>query len=170
MIAAGAVPILLAAGWVVVALGAPGEVAYVAFLSILLLLVPAAVAVAVLRHDLFDVDRLLGEGLAWVLTTLCSAGIFAVAVAVLAEVFGRDSVIGVTGAAFVTALCLLPLHRLLVGVVGRLVDRERHVLLTRVRQFVRAVRDGSTEPEAVEELLRAVLGDSRPAPAGASTR
>jgi signal transduction histidine kinase len=160
MVAAGAVPVLLAAGWVAVALGAPGDVAYVVFLCILLLLVPAAVAAAVLRHDLFDVDRLLGEGLAWVLTTLCSAGIFAVAVAVLAEVFGRDSEIGVTGAAFVTALCLLPLHRVLVGAVGRLVDRERHVLLTRVRQFVQAVRDGSTEPEAVEDLLRAVLGDT----------
>jgi len=160
MIAASGVPVLLAVSWVVVALGAPGEVAYVGFLSAMLLLVPAVVAVAVLRHDLFDVDRLLGEGLAWVLTTLCSAGIFAVVVAVLAEVFGRDSVIGVTGAAFVTALCLIPLHRTLVGVVGRLVDRERHVLLTRVRQFVQAVRDGSTEPEAVEDLLRAVLGDS----------
>jgi signal transduction histidine kinase len=160
MIAAGAVPILLAAGWVIVALGAPGEVAYEGFLSVMLLLVPAAVAVAVLRHDLFDVDRLLGEGLAWALTTLCSAGIFAVVVAGLAELFGRDSVIGVTGAAFATALCLLPLHRALVGVVGRLVDRERHVLLARVRQFVREVRDGSTEPEAVEDLLRGVLGDS----------
>jgi signal transduction histidine kinase len=160
MIAAGAVPILLAAGWVVVALGAPGEVAYAGFLSVTLLLVPAAVAVAVLRHDLFDVDRLLGEGLGWALTTLCSAGIFAVVVAGLAELFGRDSVIGVTGAAFATALCLLPLHRALVGVVGRLVDRERHVLLARVRQFVREVRDGSAEPEAVEDLLRRVLGDS----------
>lgn len=160
MIAAGAVPVLLAAGWAAVALGAPGEVAFEAFLSIMVLLVPAAVAVAVLRHDLLDVDRLLGEGLAWVLTTLCSAGIFAVVVAALAEVFGRDSVIGVTGAAFVTALCLLPLHRALVRVVGRLVDRERHVLLAHVRQFVRQVRDGTTEPEEVEELLRSVVGDS----------
>lgn len=160
MFAAAAVPVLLAAGWVAVALGAPGEVAYEAFLSMILLLVPAAVAVAVLRHDLFDVDRLLGEGLAWALTTLCSAGIFAGVVAALAEVFGRDSTVGVSGAAFVTALCLLPLHRALVGVVARLVDRERHVLLERVRQFVREVRDGTTEPEEVEELLRKVVGDS----------
>ena len=160
MIAAGAVPVLLAGGWVAVAFGAPGDVAYEAFLGVMLLLVPAAVTVAVLRHDLFDVDRLLGEGLAWAITTLCSAGIFAVVVTALAEVFGRDSVVGVTGAAFVTALCLLPIHRALVGVVGRLVDRERHVLLARVRQFVQEVRDGTTEPEAVEELLRAVLGDS----------
>jgi signal transduction histidine kinase len=159
MMAAGGVPVLLAVSWVAVAFGAPGEVAFIGFLSIMLVLVPAAVAVAVLRHDLFDVDRLLGEGAAWALTTLCSAGIFALVVVALAEVFGRDSAIGVTGAAFVTALCLLPLHRALVGVVGRLVDRERHVLLTRVRQFVQAVRDGSTEPESVEELLRAVLRD-----------
>lgn len=159
MMAAGGVPLLLAAGWVAVALGAPGEMAFVGFLSIVLLLVPAAVALAVLRHDLFDVDRLLGEGVAWVLTMLCSAAIFAVVISALAQVLGRDSVVGVTGAAFVAALCLLPLHGALAGVVGRVVDRERHVLLTRVRQFVRAVRDGSVEPEGVEELLRAVLDD-----------
>ena len=159
MVAAGSVPLLLVTSWVAIGLGAPGEVAYSGFLAALLVLVPAAVAVAVLRHDLFDVDRLLGEGLAWVLTTLVSAGVFAAVVVLLGEGFGRDSRIGVTGAAFVSALCLLPLHRTLVGVVGRFVDRDRHVVLVRVRQFVRAVRDGSTEPEAVEDLLRAVVAD-----------
>jgi signal transduction histidine kinase len=159
MLAAGGVPVLLGASWVALLLGVPGEDAFTAFLVVLLVLMPAAVTIAILRHDLFDVDRLLGEGLAWFLTTVVSAGIFAAAVVALGELFGRGTPIGATGAAFVTALCLLPLHRVLVGLVGRFVDRDRHVVLVRVRQFVAAVRDGSAEPEAVEDLLRGVLGD-----------
>ena len=159
MLAAGGVPVLLAASWVALAAGVAGDDAFAGFLVVLLVLIPAAVTISILRHDLFDVDRLLGEGLAWFLTTVVSAGIFAAAVATSGELFGRDTPVGITGAAFVTALCLLPLHRVLVGVVGRFVDRDRHVVLARVRQFVAAVRDGSAEPEDVETLLRGLLDD-----------
>ena len=116
-------------------------------------------AIAILRYDLFDVDRLLGEGVAWLLTTLVSAAIFAAVVLTAGELFGRDATVGVAGAAFVAALCLLPLHRALVEFVGRFVDRDRYVVRARVRQFVAAVRDGAEEPEAVEGLLRGVLDD-----------
>ncbi len=159
MLAAAAVPVTLAASWLVLVFGGEPDAAFSGFLVALLVLVPAAVAIAILRHDLFDVDRLLGEGVAWFLTTVISAGIFAAVVATLGELFGRDTTVGITGAAFVTALCLLPLHRVLVGLVGRFVDCDRHVVLARVRQFVAAVRDGSAEPEAVEQLLREVLDD-----------
>lgn len=159
MLAAGGVPVLLAASWLALAVGVPGDDAFMGFLVALLVLIPAAVAIAILRHDLFDVDRLLGEGVAWFLTTAISAGIFAAVVATLGELVGRDTTVGITGAAFVTALCLLPLHRVLVALVGRFVDRDRHVVLARVRHFVAAVRDGSVEPEAVEGLLREVLAD-----------
>ncbi len=159
MLAAGAVPVTLAASWLVLVLGAEPDAAYDGFLVVLLVLVPAAVTIAILRHDLFDVDRLLGEGLAWFLTLAVSAGIFAAVVATLGDLLGRDTPIGVTGAAFTAALCLLPLHRLVVGFVGRFVDRDRHVVLARVRRFVAAVRDGSAEPEAVEALFREVLDD-----------
>lgn len=159
MLAAGAVPVLLAAGWGALSAGVAVEVAFGPFLVAMLVMVPAAVAVAILRHDLFDVDRLLGAGLAVVLTAVVSAGVFATVVVAAGEVLGRESRLGVTGAAFVTALCLLPLHRALTAAVGRLVDRERHVMVVRLRAFARAVRDGSAQPEQVEEELRAVLDD-----------
>ena len=73
LLGAGTVPVLLAVGWVLQSLGASPSVAYSGFLVMMLLAVPAAVVVAVLRHDLFDVDRLLGSSLAWLLTTIVSA-------------------------------------------------------------------------------------------------
>ena len=158
MLGAGTVPVLLALGWILQWLGAPPDVAYLGLFAALLIAVPAAVAVAVLRHDLFDVDRLLGSSLAWLLTTLGSAALFALAVTIGARL-GAGSRTGTTGAAFVTALLLLPMHRRLNTAVGRLVDRDRYVVDAHVQQFVRAVRDGTVEPEETENLFRTVLAD-----------
>ena len=158
VLGAGTVPLLLALGWVLQAFGATPGVAYVGLFVAMLVVVPVTVAVAVLRYDLFDVDRLLGSSLAWVLTTLASATVFA-AVVLVGSRLGGDSRLGVTGAAFVTALLLLPLHRRIHDTVGRVVDHDRYVVEARVRQFVRDVRDGAAEPEQAEDVFRAVLGD-----------
>ncbi|MGW4939985.1 sensor histidine kinase [Actinoplanes sp. NPDC004185] len=159
VLGAGTVPVLLAGGWIAELLGAPVAVAYLGFLAAMLLAVPAAIAVAVVRHDLFDVDRLLGTTLAWVVTSVLSAAIFAGVVFAVADAAGGDSRVGLTGAAFVTAMCLLPLHRLINELVGRVVDRERTVTRARVEQFVRQVRGGTAQPEEAETVLRTVLGD-----------
>ncbi|TCC53606.1 hypothetical protein E0H75_07940 [Kribbella capetownensis] len=157
MTAAVSVPVLLAASWLAIALGAPGSIAYMFFLIAMLVLVPAAITVAILRHDLFDIDRLLGTTLSWLVTAIMSAAVFA-AIILAAGNFFPDRV-GVTTAAFVTALVLLPLHQWIHRAVGRLVDPDRTVALTRIRDFVRQVRDGSAEPEQVESVLREVLDD-----------
>lgn len=158
VLGAGAVPVLLALGWALQSAGASPSVAYLGFLVAMLLAVPGAVAVAVLRYDLFDVDRLLGSSLAWLVTTAGSAAIFA-AVVVTGGRLGAGSQLGVTGAAFATALALIPLHRSVGTAVGRLVDRDRYVVVERIRRFVSDVRDGTVEPERTEALLREVLVD-----------
>ncbi len=152
-----AVLVLLPAGWAAETLGASVAASYTGFLLALLVLVPAAVAVAIVRHDLFDVERLLGGTLAWLTTTATAAGIFAALVLLGGELAGER--LGVTGAAFLTALCLVPLHRRLERSVGRVVDRDATVRLERVRLLVERVRDGHSEPEEVEEVLRSALGD-----------
>lgn len=159
VLGAGAVPVLLVAGWAAEALGASTSVPYAGFLLAMLVLVPAAVTMAILFHDLFDVDRLLGESVSWVATTAVAAGVFAVTVLGISEVGARAARVGVTRAAFVTALLLIPVHRLIQTAVGRLFDRERTVMLAGLHEFVRRVRDGRAEPEEVEDVLRIALDD-----------
>ncbi|MET7399768.1 histidine kinase [Dactylosporangium sp. NPDC005572] len=160
MLGAGSVPVLLAAGWVAEFAGAPIAVAYTGFVAAMVLLVPAAVAIAILRHDLLDVDRLLSGTVSWLVTSLVSAGVFALVVLGVAQVSARaDDRVGITAAAFVTALALLPLHRRVHAAAGRLLDRERTVMVASIRRFVGAVRDGRAQPEEVEAALRAGLGD-----------
>jgi hypothetical protein len=124
----------------------------------MLVAVPGADAVAVVRHDLFDVDRLLGSSLAWSLTTLGSAFVFALTVAVGGRL-GADSRPGITGDSLATALALLPMHRRPNGMVGRVVDRDRYVVAARVERFVRDVQNSTAQPEQAEQLCQAVLAD-----------
>lgn len=159
MLAGGSVPLLLAASWGLVALGVPGDFAYAGFLIGMLVLVPASVTLAILRHDLFDIDRLLGSSLAWLLTSLVSAAVFATGVLLGSQLLGANSRVGVTTAGFVMALCLLPIHHRLHTFVGRALDSERTVMLRQVGQFVDDVREGRAEPEAVESVLQVALGD-----------
>jgi signal transduction histidine kinase len=131
--------------------------AYTGFLIAMLILVPAAITVAILRHDLFDIDRLLGATVSWLVTTLISASVFAVVVLVVGGYFPDR--VGITTAAFVTALVLLPLYHWIHRAIGRLVDPDRTVALARIRAFVRRVRDGQAEPEEIESVLRSALDD-----------
>ncbi len=159
MLSAGAVPVALALGWLAELAGAPTSFSYAPFMIVILIAVPIAVAVAILRHDLYDVDRLLGSSLAWLLTSLVSAAIFAATVYAIGEAVSAASRVGVTAAAFLTALLLLPLYRGIHEWVGRVVDRERTLILARVDEFVLRVRDGDVEPEQVVTLLRSALRD-----------
>jgi signal transduction histidine kinase len=161
MLAALSVPLLLGGSWLAVALGAPGESAYAGFLVAMLLLVPTAIAVAILRHDLFDIDRLLSGTVSWLITTIISAAVFAGVVVAVDNLFPGRQRAGIAGAAFVTALALLPLHSWLHQAIGRLVDPDRAVALAQIRDFVRRVRDGQAEPEQVEQVLRKALDDPR---------
>ncbi|MFI7589364.1 sensor histidine kinase [Spongisporangium articulatum] len=161
LLGAASVPVLLAAGWVAQAAGASVTASYSGFLIAMLVVFPASVAIAILRHDLLDIDRLISESAAWVATSVVAAGAFAGVVLLLAQVdvAAPGSPLGQAAAAFVAALLLLPVHRWAHGVAGRLFDRERTVVAARLAAFVRAVRDGSAAPESVQDVLRSTLDD-----------
>ncbi|MFB6784618.1 histidine kinase [Streptomyces sp. NPDC056352] len=159
LLAGAAVVTLLIAGWVLQSLGVVIGFAYAPFLSGIVVLLPAAVGVAVLRHDLFDVDRLLGEGTAWVITLVVSAGIYSLVVATLGYAVAAGTGLGNAAAVFLTALPLLPLQRHVAGWVGRFVDRDRHVAVAEVERFAADVRTGRRQPEEIEEVLRLAQRD-----------
>jgi signal transduction histidine kinase len=150
---------LLVAGWVAESLGAPLGLAYTPHLVAIVVLVPAAVGVAILRHDLFDVDRLLGDTVSAVVTALASAALFGAVVLVTSRAVGATGEVTTVTAAFVTALCLLPVHRWISAVVGRVVDHDRHVAVAGVERFAADVRAGRREPEEVEAVLRTAQRD-----------
>ena len=159
LLASGCVLVLMAASWLAVPDLVPAEVGYGAFLVAVHALVPAAVAIAVVRHDLLDIDRLLGDTVA-VVVTLSVAALMWAATVVLVDGVVRDRTGLETGtAAFVTALILIPAYRWSHRWSAAVFDRERTVLLGAVRHFAADVHQGNREPEEVQDVLRRLLRD-----------
>lgn len=150
---------LLAGGWVAEALGASLNAAYTPFLVAIVVLVPIAVGLAIVRYDLFDVDRLLTGATAWLVTVVVSAAVFGAAVYGLSQAVSAGTGLTSSVAAFITALTLLPVQRHVAQCVGRVVDRDRHVAVAEVERFAADVRAGRRQPEEVEAVLRKVQDD-----------
>lgn len=159
MLAAVLTVTCLLAGWVALAVGAPLPMAFTPFLVGVVVLLPAAVGVAIVRHDLFDVDRVLSATAAWVLTLIGSSAVFAAVVLVTGRMVGESTGLAPTTAAFITALTLLPLQRYLAIATGRLVDHDRFVAVAEVERFAADVQAGERTPEEVEEVLRLAQRD-----------
>ncbi|MFI0352270.1 sensor histidine kinase [Actinomadura sp. 9N407] len=159
VLAAMVIVLLMVLSWVITSLGWAGPAAHSGFLIGIVVLVPAAVAVAVLRHDLFEIDRILSDSAAWALTAAIAAGAFAASAVVLGSLLGQDSRAGLAGAVFLAAIILMPMFRRIHRVTGRVFDHDRTVILAGVADFVDRVRDGTAEPESVQEILRALLDD-----------
>ena len=153
------VVVLLAGGWVAEALGASLNEAYIPFLVAIVVLVPTAVGISIVRYDLFDVDRLLTGATAWLVTVVVSAAVFGGAVYGVSHAVSIGTGLTSGVAAFVTALTLLPLQRHIASFVGRVVDRDRHVAVAEVERFAADVRAGRRQPEEIEAVLRKVQDD-----------
>jgi signal transduction histidine kinase len=159
MLAAAVTITCLVLGWVALGLGAPVPVAFAPFLVGVVVLLPAAVGIAIVRNDLFDVDRLLGATAALVLTLIGSAAVFAAVVLFASRLLDDRTGLAPTAAAFVTALTLLPLQRYLATATARLVDHDRFVAVGEVERFAREVQAGVRSPEGIEEVLRMAQRD-----------
>ncbi|HTI33022.1 MAG TPA: sensor histidine kinase [Miltoncostaea sp.] len=159
--AAALLPLALVAGIIDGFLNdSAGPLTLIPFLAVYVALV-AAVVVAMLRHGLYDVDRVISRTIAWVALTILLAG-GAVGVALLvADPLGGGSTAGAAVAAVTAALAFDPLRRRLQRVVDRRFDRDRAHAIARIDAFADRVHDGEAEPEEIEGLLRDVLGDPR---------
>ncbi|MCA0293412.1 MAG: histidine kinase [Actinobacteria bacterium] len=159
-ISAGAFTVLLlVGGWAAEMTGTAVSVAYTPFVVAIVLVVPAAVAIAVVRYDLLDIDRLLSEGAAWLVTIVLSAAVFAAAVFTVAQLVHRWTTVGASLAAFVTALTILPIHTWVHRSIGRVIDRDRNVAVAAVERFAADIRSGHREPEEIESVLREAQRD-----------
>jgi hypothetical protein len=153
-------PVVLVAAWTcyLLAPGAAGVVVEVGLLA-LFVTVPVGVAIGVLRHDLFDVDRLLSRTVAYSLLSVVMTAAFSVIVLTLGVLLGGESRVTVALATALCAIAFTPVRRKIQRVVDTRVDQGRRNALDRMADFVDAVRDGEVQPEQIETALRTALND-----------
>lgn len=121
--------------------------------------VPLAVWLAMVRHDLYDVDRALAGAVTWVLVSGGLVGLYGVVSGVVGLAVGRESRAAVAAGVVLAGLALSPLRTR----VQRLVDRRlyplRRAAFDAVDALLGDVAAGRARPEALEERLRPALRD-----------
>ena len=149
---------LVVCGGELLLLGHPGWASVVVGVAALAGL-PIAIAVGMLRHDLYDVDSALSTTIAYVLATGLLLTIFAVASFLTGLAMGRGSTLAAAGATAVAALALAPLRRRLQRRVDRRLYPLRQAALAAIEELQRDIHVGAAEPEQLVDRLRAALRD-----------
>lgn len=121
--------------------------------------IPAATLIAMLRHDLYDVDKALVATAAYSTLAFGVVASYAVLSAVIGRALGGDSATAAVISTVIVMIALLPARSLLLRVLGRRLHPRRERGVAAVRSLVTAVHAGDDHPERLEEVLRAGLGD-----------
>jgi hypothetical protein len=100
-----------------------------------------AIAAAILRYRLYDLDRVISRTVAYGLLTLLLAGAYAVVALGLGQLLGQDSSLAVAGATLAVAAVFQPARRRIQAGVDRRFNRRRHDAGRTVEGFAARLRD-----------------------------
>lgn len=119
----------------------------------------AGVLLGILRYRLYEIDRLLGRTLAYVLTTAGLVAVFAALDVTLAVVVGGDSTVIAACSAFAVALLLRPARDIAQDVVDRVFDRRGYAATRQLRELGQRAGSRPVAPADLVAALRVGLGD-----------
>jgi hypothetical protein len=132
-------------------------------LMIAIVTVPAAVAVAVLKYRLYDIDRVISRTLAYAIVTGLLAGIYAGLVLLATEVFRFHSTAAVAASTLAVAALFNPLRRRVQHVIDRRFNRARYDADRTVAAFAARLKDEVDLDSIRDDLAGAVHQALEPA-------
>jgi hypothetical protein len=135
--------------------GWPARVASGA-VSAAVLTMPAAVAVAVLRYRLYDIDRIISRTLAYAIITGVLAGVYAALVLLATSVLGIRTPVAVAAATLAAAALFAPVRRRVQREVDRRFNRARYDADQTVAAFAARLKD-AVDLDAVRADLAGVV-------------
>src|SRR5215211_727204 len=121
--------------------------------------IPVAIAVAVMRYRLYEIDRLINRTLVYVTLTAALATTFAAISLTLGVAIGSGSTLATAAATLVVVLLFRPLRSRVQVLVDRRFDRARYEGLRKVERFLEELRAGRAAPEATGEVMADAIGD-----------
>ena len=127
-----------------------------------IILVPVAVWIAVTRHRLYDIDRLISRGLSWALLSGVLVAVYAGAVLLLQSVLSgatQRETLAVAGSTLLAAALFQPLRRRVQAIVDHRFNRARYNADQTVEAFATGLRD-EVDPNQIRASLVAAVGAS----------
>ena len=118
--------------------------------------VPVAVAVAVLKYRLYDIDRVISRTLAYAIVTGLLAGIYAGLVLLATQVLRFSSPVAVAAATLAAAALFNPIRRRVQHAVDRRFNRARYDAEATVAAFAARLKD-AVDLDAVRDDLASVV-------------
>lgn len=147
-------------------MGSDGAIA-LAVLGVGWITIPASIWVAVTRHGLFGLGRMVSRTVAYLVVTALAVGVYALLVTTVSQLVpGSSSALVVAGATLGAAAVFWPLLRRVQQVVDRRFDRERYDAAQVVDAFGEKLRT-SVDPDRTDaELVAAVERTLQPSAVG----
>jgi signal transduction histidine kinase len=118
---------------------------------------PIAAGIAVLRHDLYDVDKALALAVAWGLVTAVALAVYAAVSSLTGLLVGGSSELGVALGTAAAAVILIPVLRAVRRGVDARMYPLRRAALAAVDTLHREISAGDTRPEQLQAVLREAL-------------
>jgi hypothetical protein len=125
-------------------------------LMIALVTVPVAVAVAVLKYRLYDIDRVISRTLSYAILTGLLAGIYAGLVLLATQVLRLSSPVAVAAATLAAAALFNPVRRRVQRRVNRRFNRARYDAETTVAVFAARLKD-TVDLDSIRDDLAGVV-------------
>jgi signal transduction histidine kinase len=128
-------------------------------LTVTYLAIPVATAIAVLRHDLYDVDRAFSAAVTYGIVTTGLLAFYTAATFLAGIALGHQSAVAAAAATAVCAVALAPLRTRLQRWVDRRFYPLRRAALVAIEDLRAGTHAGTAVPEELEEALRTALRD-----------
>ncbi|WP_405143682.1 histidine kinase [Sphaerisporangium sp. NBC_01403] len=123
------------------------------------LAIPVATTIAVLRHDLYDIDRAISAAVTYGLVTAILLGFYTAASFLVGLGAGRSSPVAAAAGTAICAAALSPLRVRLQRWVDRRFYPARQAVLTAIEDLHGRTHAGQAQPEELEATLRTALRD-----------
>ncbi|MEI3867280.1 hypothetical protein V6S02_09330 [Microbacterium sp. CCNWLW134] len=133
-------------------------------------LIPVAIAIAVLRYRLYEIDRVISRTSAYVLVTASAVSIYALVVTSVAWLLPDATTLGVALATLIAAAAFLPLLRVVRRLLDRRFNRTQYNAERVVDAFGERLRTGADPHTAASDLADAVDRTLEPSVVGVWTR
>ena len=129
-------------------------------------LIPVAVAIAVLRYHLYDIDQIISRTASYAIVTLIVVGSYALVIVSISAILPDLPSVAVALATLAAAGVFLPVLRRVQGLVDRRFDRARYNGEKVVQAFGQRLRNGADPHTASADLSIAVEAALQPAAMG----